>query len=244
MAMMSEDVGWQRRLCAKLCAPPVAKLHITRWPPRAAVELARFQKGILCCMFLGFARGYCNNAGLLNDFMGGGTDFFSGLLGMLALYDCCAMNGSFMAMFIIWASVNAVLFDVVFSLGMHLADVPTYTSGPPNRRIFFWSDNGLIIISACLQLWLCRLAHMMLSEAIPNWLGALAGTSTATGSAQPLLGEPQRSGFGSHAPQPQVMSANSGFRAFGGSGQRLGASGGGAGSQGSRLLQGNAVLPQ
>lgn len=245
----AEEDGWQWRLCAQICAPPIHKIHVVRWSPRATVELRRFQNGILLCFIIGFVRTYAVQAALLGDFMNGGGDFFAALLGLLSLYDCCASNGSLLAMFIIWATTNAVVFDIVFSLGPHLCDISLYTDGQPSRAVWFWADNGFIVLNAGLQLWLVWLARSILAIDVPDWMNRItygSGAEEYGSAAQPLMGQPPRSAMGSRAPQPLVMGGGSGggFRAFGGSGQRLSGNSAAADAAERRLAGGGAVLPR
>eukprot|EP00928_Gymnodinium_smaydae_P012976 TRINITY_DN14741_c0_g2_i1.p1 TRINITY_DN14741_c0_g2~~TRINITY_DN14741_c0_g2_i1.p1 ORF type:complete len:251 (+),score=68.40 TRINITY_DN14741_c0_g2_i1:59-811(+) len=236
-----ENAGWQGRLCAAVCAPPLPKL---RFDPRNAVvapELQFLRRGAWGCLALGVVRAYLNQKAVMSDFMGGGTDTFAGILGLMAAEDCCGVNGTFYVMFLVWAVTNAILFDLILSLGGNLAtSIQLYTGNGGTRAMLFWTAEVVTVVAALLQLWMAARTRRLLNQAIPGWFDQISGSSSSSSvppQQQPLLG-----GGNAVAPAQQRPMANDTFRAFGGSGQRLGASGAsgakaaGAGSAGSRLL--------
>merc|ERR1712232_1396184 len=79
------------------------------------------------------------NTALLGDFMSGGTDFFGALLAILADLDMCAMNGSFLVMFIVW-SCWSVFSDVVSSLLPNLLHSSIYAD-----RMGYLALDGVLI---------------------------------------------------------------------------------------------------
>jgi len=226
---MAEESGWQWRLCAAICAPPIPKMRLERRTPAVVSNLKRLETCALVCLVLGLIRGGLNHSQLLGDFMGGGTDIFAALLAFLALYDCCMMNGSFLVMLLVWTLTNAILFDLIFSLGPNVKFGSTYMTSPA-RSAAFIVDNILIIVNALLQLFLAKLSKSILDESVPNWSSFAAwgpGGPPDSGGAQPLLGQPLRPATAQRAPQPTQP-----LRVFSGSGQRLGG-GGGSGRLGS-----------
>uniref|UniRef100_A0A7S4VJP4 Uncharacterized protein n=1 Tax=Alexandrium monilatum TaxID=311494 RepID=A0A7S4VJP4_9DINO len=221
---MAEEPGWQWRLCATLCAPPIASVRFAHRTPLSQRELPQLEKGAILCLGLGLVRSCLNVKASLNDFMSGGTDLFTGILGLCAVHDVCLMNGSFLAMFVLWSMVNAILFDLVFSLGPNLVYPSQYWSSDA-RIAAFVADNILILVSAALQVKLCGKAKAILDDVLPNWRDQVVyGSSGAPppGSAvdQPLLGRPPATV--ARTVQPSGSGASQPFRAFGGSGQRLG----------------------
>eukprot|EP00931_Biecheleriopsis_adriatica_P014292 TRINITY_DN116015_c0_g1_i1.p1 TRINITY_DN116015_c0_g1~~TRINITY_DN116015_c0_g1_i1.p1 ORF type:complete len:227 (-),score=33.03 TRINITY_DN116015_c0_g1_i1:29-709(-) len=217
---MSGESGWQMRLCAALCAPPIPRLRFTQRTPLTGRELPLLEREAIALFFLGFLRSYLNASAMLGDFMGGGTDLFSALLAFGALYDACAMNGSFLIMFLIWALTNTVLFNVLLSFGSNVAGASEFMSGPTWNVIAFLADNLLILVNSGLQVSMCRRTRSVLDEVMPNWRNQMAwgsGGAPPSASQEPLLGQ---SAFGARAAQP----AGAAFQAFSGSGQRLGGS--------------------
>lgn len=203
-----------------MCAPPIARMRFTARSPRIVDHLKRFETEALICLGLGALRSYLNQSAWLGDFMGGGTDLFSAGLALCATFDCWSMNGSFLVMFLVWALTNAVLFDLVLSLGGNLANPSFVWSGGDSwRRVSFLADALLIIVNAALQLWMSWRAREMLDEALPNWRNQMAwgedGGPSAAAAQQPLLG---RYATTASAGQPP----RSDFHAFSGAAQRLG----------------------
>eukprot|EP00927_Polykrikos_kofoidii_P056736 TRINITY_DN50812_c0_g1_i1.p1 TRINITY_DN50812_c0_g1~~TRINITY_DN50812_c0_g1_i1.p1 ORF type:complete len:241 (+),score=30.45 TRINITY_DN50812_c0_g1_i1:75-797(+) len=224
-------VGWKGRLCAMLCSPPIARLNFDWKLQPMARERSKFEIGAGLCVVLGAARAYLNTKGGLNDMMSGGTDLFSAILLLASTNDCCKMNASILVMFLVWSVVNAVLFELVFSLGPHLVHMKNYTTGPYAKPLLFWADNVLIIVIVVLQLALAKKAKKLLDTALPNWKNQITyGADAPPASAdsgmrsaqQPFLA--QGGSTSGRAGQPQAGSGSS-FRAFGGTGQRLGGGG-------------------
>mmetsp|Transcript_20750 Transcript_20750/g.65456 ORF Transcript_20750/g.65456 Transcript_20750/m.65456 type:complete len:233 (-) Transcript_20750:59-757(-) len=229
---MADEAGWQRRLCATLCAPPIARLHFSHRTPFAEREFPQFQRRALLCLGLGIARSYLNAQGALNDFMSGGTDLFSAGLALCAVFDVCHMNGSFLAMFIIWALVNAFAFDLIFSLGPNLMHGSMYWS-TDGQAAAFVVDNILILVNTALQVMMARQANAILEDVLPNWkdqitYGVQGRPPPGPAAQQPLLGRPVATSMWRAQPPGAAASGGSGtqpFRAFSGSGQRLGGGG-------------------
>lgn len=208
-----------------MCTPPIPKLHFNNRTAVMDREFPFFWKGTFALLILGFSRSYLNASGLLDDFMSGGTDFFAGLLGLFAIYDCCTMNASFFVMFIVWSVTNAVFFDFLLSFLPNIfVNFSLYWTAPnPWVPYAFLLDNIIMLITCALQLKLSLQAKAMLDAGIPGWQNMVTwGTSQSQGgsvSQQPLLGQQVRTS----ATRPQAM-GNS-FQAFSGGGQRLGGSG-------------------
>merc|ERR550525_919478 len=123
--------------------------------------------------------------------MHGGTDLFSAILGLCAVYDVCFMNGSWMAMFLIWARANVVLFDLAFSLGPNLLYNSEYWSSNLRAAVFL-ADCALIVGNAALQAKLAMQAKAILEDNVPDWRNQIVyGTGAQPPAAvqQPLLGQ-------------------------------------------------------
>jgi len=167
---------------------------------------------------LGIIRNYLNVNSNISDFMSG-ADIFSVLLAYCALQDCCGLNGSFFVMFVIWASTNAVLFNVLLSFLPNLMDPSLYcTDG--YQTFAFIADNVLLLVNSALQLYLVMLAKAVLDEMIPDWNHQMVWGEGLQSSVmqQPLIGQ---SWSTTTSVQPQ---SNTRFEAFSGSGQTLGGS--------------------
>jgi len=222
MADDPEAPGWQMRLCANVCGPPIARLRFPRRTSLMEREMPLFTRGSLLCFVLGFVRGYLNSSANLDDFMNGGGTFFSGLLALGAIYDSCMINASFFIMFLVWSTTNAVLFDITFSFLPNLLHQSQYWSAPNGWVPYaFALDNVLLLVGAALQLKLAIQAKAILDDALPDWKNqATYGVTGQPGAQavaqQPLLGN----SFGMN--RPQAQSSNNSFRAFSGGGQRLG----------------------
>lgn len=224
---MSSESGWQWRLCATLCLPPVPRVRFDVRNPSLAGRLQLFEKQAAACMVLGFLRTYVVQFGMLNDFLTGGSDVFSAALALFASYDCCACNGSFLFMFLVWSLVNAVLFDFFFSLLSNWANPPDWSV--VGEKVFWalLADSVLILVLAGLQVWMAMLARDILDEAVPHWRNIVTyGSESVPGSSavqQPLLREPA---YEVTRGQPQgsgrPAAGGGSFKAFGGGGQRLG----------------------
>lgn len=226
---MSEEEGWQGRLCATLCAPPIPRLQLDSSAPGLQDRLSRFDKAVWVLLLLGILRSSVVQRFLLADFMQGGTDFFGAILGLLASAPCCAANGSLLVAFLVWTIVNVILFELIFSLGPDLIALCSDDAKAP-----LLLDIVLMLSSVVLQAWLFRAAHEILQLALPDWMNLVAGTSSSNSSqglGQAFLEPPRQVAMG-------VSTQRQTIQPFSGSGQRLGSSGGGrgSGSQGSRLL--------
>ncbi|CAK8987202.1 unnamed protein product [Durusdinium trenchii] len=199
-----EDTGWQSRLCLQLCAPPIPRLFFRRtaWTTE---QLALLEKQAWLCFLLGFFRSYLNSNFFLGDFMGGGTDLFAALLAIFGIYNVCSMNGSFLIMFLVWASANIVLFNLFLSLTPNLLYGGAFKVAPCASTV----DNLLMVFNSILQAQMCWRARQILDEALPNWRHQMTGTGA---SAEPFL----------QADAPSAPQGPSRFQAFGGGGQRLG----------------------
>eukprot|EP00747_Dinoflagellata_sp_TGD_P021199 gnl/TRDRNA2_/TRDRNA2_128344_c0_seq1.p1 gnl/TRDRNA2_/TRDRNA2_128344_c0~~gnl/TRDRNA2_/TRDRNA2_128344_c0_seq1.p1 ORF type:complete len:278 (-),score=17.07 gnl/TRDRNA2_/TRDRNA2_128344_c0_seq1:169-939(-) len=248
---MSDDNGWQMRLCAAICAPPIHRLRFTHRTAISDKEIPLFDRGLKLLLILGIAHSYLNTVAYLNDFMSGGTDLFAAILGFCAQLDMCAMNGSFYVMFMIWSGTNATLFDIVFSLlpnllyglpvggpmdDVHVVNGTVVHTNATNaheaaassawwRPLAFAADNLILVLVSILQIWLVFRARNILDSVLPDWwnqaVHGTGGLPTSTAGA-PLLGRPPPQQSGMRSVQP---SSGSSFVAFGGSGQRLGGSG-------------------
>lgn len=221
---MEEEAGWKQRLCMALCSPPIPRLQFVNRTPLAARDLPRIEKGAILLFVLGMTRGYLNAAGVLQDFMSGGTDTFAAILLFLGTTNCCAMNGSFLIMFLIWATVNAVFFDLFLNFGGNLAHASLYCDSPSRTKLFI-ADNVITLLNVPLQLWLVVRSKAVLDDALPGWSNMMTQGSprpqTAAGVQQPLLARP---GISSAWAQPPPAGGTGSFKAFAGSGQRLGTS--------------------
>jgi len=234
-AMGEEEGDWKRRLCIAICAPPIPRINFDPSAPSIQARLNRFNRGIVFIGIIGFARSYLNAAALLGDFMHGGTDFFAALIGFGAIRNWCFANGSFLVAFMAWASFNAILFDLIFSMGPNILYHDIYTTGGTSRQCAFYLDNILLILNAGMQLRLFMVAKSILDEMLPDWqnmvtYGRSGGASGPTSLGQPLL--PGRSTTSTRS----VQAADPNFVPFSGSGNRMGATGSGSGSRNSRLL--------
>jgi len=219
---MEEEAGWKQRLCMSLCSLPIPRLQLPR-TPLAARDLPRVEKGAIVLLTLGMGRGALNVAGVLQDFMGGGTDAFAGMLAFLGTTNCCAMNGSFLVMFLIWATVNALFFDLILNFCGNLAHASIYCDSPWRTRLFI-ADNTIILLNVVLQLWLVVRTKAVLDDALPGWMNMITYGSprlqAATGGGQqPLLTPP---GTSSVWAQPAPAGSTGSFKPFASSGQRLG----------------------
>lgn len=221
-----EEAGWKQRLCMALCSPPIPRLQFDSRTPLAARELPHIEKGAIVLVVLGLARGYFNATGALQDFMGGGTDAFAGMLAFLGTTNCCAANGSLLIMFLVWATVNAVFFDLILNFCGNLAHLSIYCDSPWRTKLFI-ADNTIILLNVALQLWLVVRSKAVLDDVMPGWMNTIThGTpiqqTTAAGVQQPLLAQP---GMSSLRPQPPSTGGTGSHKPFAGSGQRLGTSG-------------------
>eukprot|EP00929_Paragymnodinium_shiwhaense_P044993 TRINITY_DN23044_c0_g1_i3.p1 TRINITY_DN23044_c0_g1~~TRINITY_DN23044_c0_g1_i3.p1 ORF type:complete len:225 (+),score=14.41 TRINITY_DN23044_c0_g1_i3:44-718(+) len=217
MASSDEEAGWQWRLCAAICAPPIHKLHMTAHP-----NLQKLYSWAICLACTGLLRSAVINGALLGDFLSGGTDFFAALLTFCAVFDLCSMNGSYLVMFLVWAWVNMVLFDIIFSLLPNLQNAGTYFGGyASSQKVPFIIDNILICLNAWIQYKMIGLAKAALDERIPNWRNDMVYGQDSGGSQrqEPFLPRPAGSFTGMRPAQPP---AQQNFQLFGGSGQRLG----------------------
>lgn len=219
---MEEEAGWQKRLCMALCSPPIPRLQFLNRTPLAARDLPRIEKGAILLFVLGMTRGYLNAAGVLQDFMDGGTDTFAGMLAFLGTVNCCAMNGSLLISFLVWATVNAVLFDLFLNFGGNLAHASIYCDSPLRTKLFI-ADNAITLLNVALQLWLVVRVKAVLDDVLPGWLNMIShGSPRTVGVQQPLLARP---GMSSSWAQPHPAGGTDSFKAFAGSGKRLGTSG-------------------
>ncbi|CAJ1385683.1 unnamed protein product [Effrenium voratum] len=195
---MDPDAGWQSRLCATLCAPPLPRLRFLQRTPFIAQQLSGLEREAWICFVLGFLRSTLNSSALLGDFMGGGTDLFAALLAILGIYDVCAMNGSLLIMFLVWAVANVVLFNLLFSFAPNMIHASVMLSS--GQSVAFVADNLLLLFNSGIQ-------------ALPDWRNQMTGT----GSGEPLL-QAERAA-------PRAARTGPSFQPFAGSGQRLGAAG-------------------
>lgn len=218
--MAGDTPGWQMRLLATICSPPIPRLRFTHRSPSAARTMQEFERGACVCLGLGIVRSYLNQAALLGDFLSGGTDLFAAGLALCASLDCCMMNGSFLIMFMVWAFTNAVLFNVLLSLGPNIVHPAMYLTGPAWRTFCFVLDSVLILVNSVLQVRLAFQAWSVLDDVLPGWKHMMSGSGapSSASAVQPLLQEPPREG---------ASGAGTGgaFRPFHGSGQRLGSGG-------------------
>ncbi|CAJ1332578.1 unnamed protein product, partial [Effrenium voratum] len=165
--------------------------------PFIAQQLSGLEREAWICFVLGFLRSTLNSSALLGDFMGGGTDLFAALLAILGIYDVCAMNGSLLIMFLVWAVANVVLFNLLFSFAPNMIHASVMLSS--GQSVAFVADNLLLLFNSGIQ-------------ALPDWRNQMTGT----GSGEPLL----------QAERAAPRAARTGpFQPFAGSGQRLGAAG-------------------
>jgi len=212
----SPGTSWQQRLCRAFCGLPITRLHFDEQNASSAQSLIDLRRLNFILLLVGFARIGLNNFGLLYDLLGGGTDFFSAILVYLSFADCCGANASFLIMFLVWAITNAILFDLILSLGGNLTNVSAYWGESSWQHCLFVADSVLIIVNSAIQLRMAWVAKHVLDDVIPNWSNLAAGIEPS--SWQPLPGQPER-----RERQPPRQQVPSSFRAFSGSGQRLGA---------------------
>ncbi|CAJ1332577.1 unnamed protein product, partial [Effrenium voratum] len=178
--------------------------------PFIAQQLSGLEREAWICFVLGFLRSTLNSSALLGDFMGGGTDLFAALLAILGIYDVCAMNGSLLIMFLVWAVANVVLFNLLFSFAPNMIHASVMLSS--GQSVAFVADNLLLLFNSGIQVKMCQRVRKILDEALPDWRNQMTGT----GSGEPLL----------QAERAAPRAARTGpFQPFAGSGQRLGAAG-------------------
>eukprot|EP00933_Yihiella_yeosuensis_P041750 TRINITY_DN3615_c1_g3_i1.p1 TRINITY_DN3615_c1_g3~~TRINITY_DN3615_c1_g3_i1.p1 ORF type:complete len:257 (+),score=37.42 TRINITY_DN3615_c1_g3_i1:40-771(+) len=213
------DEGWQWRLAKKLCSPPIATLRFTNRSPFVDSSLVMLEKQAFACIAMGFVRGYLNNTALLGDFMGGGTDMFTGMLAIFACYDFWQMNGSLLIMMLVWGVTNAAFFNVTLTLFPNMMYFVDY-AGTKSWWLFFCfiADNILLIVNSANQASMCARVNSILNEVLPNWKNQMAYGANA-GSSPPMAAYQQP-----FLPQPVATTRTQApaFSTFSGSGQRLG----------------------